>query len=109
VAVNVLAVIGVGLTFINVEWPRAATNPTYNQIAGTTNGNFLRDIPMGWVILAVPLIVGVVYYGIRRDRIHAQPLTIDKYLMTERDSTDGRLPTARKHNDDARSEDGASH
>ncbi|MDQ1586743.1 MAG: hypothetical protein QOH80_2108 [Actinomycetota bacterium] len=109
VAVNVLAVIGVGLTFINVEWPRAATNPTYNQIAGTTNGNFFRDIPMGWVILAVPLIIGFVYYGIRRERIHAQPLTIDKYLMTERDSIDGRLPTARNHFDDARSEDGASH
>jgi hypothetical protein len=81
--VNVLAVIGTGLTFVNVEWPRAATNPTYNQVAGTTGGLFVKDIPMAWVLLGVPLLVGVVYYVLRQQQIHAHPTAIERYAVED--------------------------
>jgi amino acid transporter len=78
-AVNIVAVIGTGLTALDLLWPRPATNPTYNQISGSSGGVFLKDVPMAWLILAVPLLVGVVFYAVRSRRIHAQPLAIDKY------------------------------
>jgi amino acid transporter len=81
VLINVLAVIGTGLTFVNMEWPRAATNPTYNQIAGTEGGIFFKDIPMGWILVGVPLLVGVVYYAMRHRQIHAQATAIEKYAV----------------------------
>ena len=77
--VNVLAVIGTGLTFVNLEWPRAATNPTYNQIGGTTGGMFWRDLPMGWLLIVVPLVIGAAFYAARWRTIHNQPSPLDKY------------------------------
>lgn len=79
--VNVLAVLGTGLTFVNMEWPRIATNPTYNQVSGTEGGLFVKDIPMGWVLLGLPLLVGVVYYAFRHRQIHAQETAIEKYAV----------------------------
>ena len=79
IAVNLVAVIGTGATALDLLWPRPATNPTYNQISGTTSGNFFRDIPMAWLIIGVPLLIGVVFYAFRHKRIHAHPLAIDQY------------------------------
>jgi amino acid transporter len=79
ILVNIVAVIGTGATALDLLWPRAATNPTYNQISATTGGNFLKDIPMAWLIIGVPLLIGVVFYIFRHKRIHAQPLAIDAY------------------------------
>lgn len=79
ILVNLVAVIGTGLTALDLLWPRPATNPTYNQIAGTTGGNFLEHIPMAWLIIGLPLLVGVVFYIFRSRRIHNHPLAIDQY------------------------------
>jgi hypothetical protein len=79
IAVNIVAVIGTGLTASDLLFPRAATNPTYNQIAGTTGGFFLKDIPMAWLIVAVPLLIGIAFYAVRHRRIHDHPLAIDAY------------------------------
>jgi amino acid transporter len=79
ILVNIVAVIGTGLTASDLLFPRAATNPTYNQIAGTSGGFFLKDIPMAWLIVAVPLLIGVLFYALRHRRIHDHPLAIDQY------------------------------
>jgi amino acid transporter len=79
IVVNIVAVIGTGATALDLLWPRAATNPTYNQISATTGGNFLKDVPMAWLIIGVPLLIGVVFYIFRHKRIHAQPLATDQY------------------------------
>jgi amino acid transporter len=77
--VNIVAVIGTGLTFLNLMWPRAATNPTFNQVSGTTDGGFWRDIPLSWLVVGIPLLVGVVFYAFRHKRIHEHPMAIDAY------------------------------
>jgi amino acid transporter len=79
IAVNIVAVVGTGATALDLLWPRPATNPTYNQISGTAGGNFLRDVPMAWLIIGVPLLVGVIFYAVRHRRIHDHPLAIDQY------------------------------
>jgi amino acid transporter len=79
ISVNVLAVIGTGLTALDLLWPRPATNPTYNQIGGSTGGNFLKDVPMAWLIIGLPLLIGIVFYTVRSKRIHDHPLAIDRY------------------------------
>jgi amino acid transporter len=79
IPVNIVAVIGTGLTALDLLWPRPATNPTYNQIAGTTGGFFLKDVPMAWLIIGFPLLVGVIFYALRSKRIHDHPLAIDQY------------------------------
>jgi amino acid transporter len=77
--VNIIAVLGTGLTAFNLLWPRAATNPTYNQISGTTGGFFLKDLPMAWLIIGIPLLVGVAFYAVRSRRIHAEPIAIEQF------------------------------
>jgi amino acid transporter len=79
IAVNIVAVLGTGLTALDLLWPRAATNPTYNQISGTSGGFFLKDAPMAWLIIGLPLLVGVAFYAVRAKRIHDHPLAIDQY------------------------------
>lgn len=79
IPVNILAVVGTGLTALDLLWPRPSTNPTYNQISGTEGGTFLKEIPMAWVIIGVPLLVGVAFYALRHRRIHDHPMAIDKY------------------------------
>lgn len=79
ILVNIVAVIGTGLTALDLLWPRPATNPTYNQISSTTGGIFLKGIPMAWLIIGFALLVGVVFYAFRAKRIHDHPLAIDQY------------------------------
>jgi len=79
ILVNIVAVLGTGVTALDLLWPRAATNPTYNQISGTAGGFFLKGIPMAWLIVGFPLLVGVVFYASRYKRIHDHPLAIDQY------------------------------
>jgi amino acid transporter len=62
IPVTVVAMVGTGATALNLLWPRAATNPTYDQITGAVTHSFVRHIPMGWYIVGVPLVLGVVYY-----------------------------------------------
>ena len=79
ILVNIVAVVGTGLTALDLLWPRPATNPTYNQIDGTTGGFFLKNVPMAWLIIGFPLLVGVIFYAFRSKRIHDHPLAIDQY------------------------------
>jgi amino acid transporter len=79
VLVNTVAVIGTGVTALDLLWPRAAINPTYNQIAGTSGGGFFKSIPMTWLIIGVPLLIGVVFYAMRQQRIHEHPMAIDQF------------------------------
>jgi len=79
ILVNIVAVVGTGLTALDLLWPRPATNPTYNQIAGSDGGFFLKGIPMAWLIIGLPLLVGVIFYIVRSKRIHDHPLAIDQF------------------------------
>jgi hypothetical protein len=79
VLINIVAVIGTGVTALDLLWPRSATNPTYNQISGSAGGNFLKSVPMAWLIIGLPLLIGVVFYAFRSKRIHDHPLAIDQY------------------------------
>jgi len=79
ILVNLVAVLGTGLTFFNLMWPRVSTNPTLNQVAGTTGGGFWRDIPLAWLVIAFPLAVGIVFYAFRHKQIHEHPLAIDAF------------------------------
>ena len=88
IAVNIVAVVGTGLTALNLLWPRPSTNPTYNQIAGTAGGFFLKDIPMAWLIVGLPLLIGVIFYVARHKRIHDHALAIEGHqAQRERSSS----------------------
>jgi amino acid transporter len=78
--VNALAVLGTGASFVDLMWSRAATNPTYDQIIGSTTHNVLRHIPMAWYIVGVPALVGIVYYAVRHRRIHTAELALERML-----------------------------
>lgn len=71
-AVTVVAMIGTGATAINLLWPRAATNPTFDQINGTVTDSLFRHIPMGWYIVGVPMIIGLIYYVFWQRKVHDQ-------------------------------------
>jgi amino acid transporter len=77
--VNIVAVLGTGLTAFDLLWPRLATNPTYNQIAGTTGGFFLKNIPLAELIIGLPLLAGAVFYAVRSKRLHAAPIAIEQF------------------------------
>lgn len=76
--VNIVAVIGTGLTFLNLMWPRASTNPTYAQATGS-EGSMLYNIPLAWLLIGVPLLCGAVFYAFWNKRIHTHPMAIDAF------------------------------
>jgi hypothetical protein len=47
--------------------------------AGATGGFFLKNVPMAWLIIGFPLLVGVIFYVCRSMRMHGHPLAIDPY------------------------------
>jgi amino acid transporter len=69
--VNVLALVWGGSMLINFAWHRVATNPKASEIPGLSFPGFLDKVPILWLVLGFVLIVGAVYYAIRRDRIPA--------------------------------------
>jgi urea carboxylase system permease len=69
--VNVLAILwGAGM-LVNFAWHRPETNPKASEITGLDffNSGFLNSIPILWLILGAVLIVGSIYYWIRRAQI----------------------------------------
>lgn len=62
VPVALVAVIGTGFSMVNLLWARASTNPTFDQISGEETSSWYRHVPMGWYIVGVPILLGVVYY-----------------------------------------------
>lgn len=70
--VTVLAMVGTGFTAVNLLWPRASTNPNLDEINGTISDSVLRHIPMGWYLVGVPILLGVVYYIAWQRRIDAR-------------------------------------
>jgi amino acid transporter len=77
---NILAVLGSGFILVDIMWPRALTNPDYAQITGHTTSNFFAHIPMGWYIVGVPVIIGVVYYAFNMNRLTSEELAIEQFL-----------------------------
>jgi amino acid transporter len=69
--VNVLALVWGGSMLINFAWHRLATNPKASEIPGLSFPGFLDKIPILWLVLGLVLVLGAVYYSIRRDRIPA--------------------------------------
>lgn len=65
IPVTLVAVLGSGFTAVNLLWPRESTNPTFDQIDGTVTDSLARHIPMGWYIVGLPILLGVVYYAVR--------------------------------------------
>lgn len=68
--VNVLALAYGGAMLVNFAWPRAASNPTPNQTAGSLSLglHFLNKIPILYTVLAFILIIGVIYYAVFETR-----------------------------------------
>lgn len=89
VLVNVLAVLGAGGSLVELMWPRAATNPTYNQITGRDSSSIFSHIAMAWYIVGVPVIIGVVYYAIHHRRIHSAQTAFERQGYTAGAQADG--------------------
>jgi urea carboxylase system permease len=66
IPVNILALLWGGAMLVNFAWPRAASNPTPNQTAGSlsTGISFLNKVPILYTVLGVILIIGILYYFI---------------------------------------------
>jgi amino acid transporter len=62
IPVNVLAVVGAGLTCINLLWPRDSTNPV-----------FKLDVRVAYWLVGIPLVIGIVYYVFWQHRQLAEP------------------------------------
>ena len=62
-----LAILYEVVMLVNLNWPRAVTNPKPDQTAGALNlgVGFLNRVPIDWTVLAAVLIVGAVYYAVR--------------------------------------------
>jgi amino acid transporter len=71
VLVNSLAVLGAGASLVDLMWPRAATNPNYNQITGHDSSSVFSHVAMAWYIVGVPVLIGAVYYAVQHRRIHS--------------------------------------
>ena len=71
IPVTLIAMAGTGLTTLNLLWPRATTNPNFDQISGEVTDSVFRHIPMGWYIVGVPILIGIVYYVFRQRKIEA--------------------------------------
>ncbi|ART67775.1 hypothetical protein BTO20_03495 [Mycobacterium dioxanotrophicus] len=69
IPVTLVALVGTGATALNLLWPRASTNPNFDQISGTVTDSLFRHIPMGWYIVGVPMIIGVFYYVVRLRKV----------------------------------------
>ena len=69
--VTIVAFVGTGFTAANLRWPRASTNPSLDEINGVATDSMLRHIPMGWYLVGVPTIIGVIYYLVRQRKIDA--------------------------------------
>lgn len=73
--VVLVAMIGTGGTTLNLLWPRATTNPTFDQISGEATDSLLRHVPMGWYIVGLPILVGIVYYAVWQRKVNeAEPI-----------------------------------
>jgi amino acid transporter len=75
--VNVLALVYGGGMFLNMMWPRAATNPRPKEIAGLPlnfHWHWLNSQPVLWTVLVVIAAVGAVYFVLvqRRKPAHLQ-------------------------------------
>jgi amino acid transporter len=63
--INVLALVYGGGMFLNMIWPRAATNPRPKEIAGLPlnfHWHWLNGQPVLWTVLVVVAAVGAVYF-----------------------------------------------
>src|SRR5437868_204130 len=61
---TVLAIAWGGGMFVNMAWPRAATNPRPKEVPGTLNfhWHWLNGQPVLWTVLIVIVIVGGLYF-----------------------------------------------
>jgi urea carboxylase system permease len=73
---TVLAILYGGAMFVNMMWPRAATNPRPATEAPALNfhWNWLNSKPVLWSVLGAIVIVGAIYYALfqRRKPAHLQ-------------------------------------
>jgi hypothetical protein len=72
IPVTLIALVGTGSTALNLLWPRASTNPNLDQITGTVTDSVFRHISMGWYIVGVPILIGIVYYAVWQRKIDAR-------------------------------------
>ena len=87
---TLVAAAGTGLTALNLLWPRASTNPTFDQISGTMTDSIFRHIPMSWYIVGVPVLIGIVYYAIWQRNVED---TDDRFpAVTERTDQSTSVP-----------------
>jgi amino acid transporter len=71
IPITLIAMLGTGATAVNLLWPRATTNPDFDQISGTVTDSAFRHIPMGWYIVGVPILAGVVYFALWQRKVQS--------------------------------------
>ena len=69
--VNILAIVWGAAMLVNFMWHRVATNPKPDETDGLLDFgiDFINKIPIQWSVLGSVLIVGGIYYGLRRSHI----------------------------------------
>jgi amino acid transporter len=75
--VNALAILWGLSMLVNFAWHRPATNPKASEIDNLDfwGSHFLNSIPILWLILGAVLIVGSIYYWVRRAQIPSPVVT----------------------------------
>jgi amino acid transporter len=75
--VNVLAILWGLAMLVNFAWYRVATNPKPKDLPGTLKfgWGFIDGIPIQWLVLGVVLLVGSIYYWLRRAQIPSPVVT----------------------------------
>jgi amino acid transporter len=75
--INGLAILWGLAMLVNIAWHRVATNPKASEIPSLDffHSSFLNSIPIFWLILGAVVIVGSIYYWIRRSEIPSPVLT----------------------------------
>ncbi len=74
--VNVVGLLYGGAMLVNFAWPRAASNPTADQSGGLLDFHvgFLNKIPILWMVFAVIVLIGVLYYAAVGSRKQVAPV-----------------------------------
>jgi amino acid transporter len=69
--VNVLALVWGCSMLVNFAWHRVATNPKPNETEGALHFGigFIDKLPILWSVFAAVVLVGAVYYAVRRSQI----------------------------------------
>jgi urea carboxylase system permease len=85
IPINIAAIVYGGAMFVNMLWPRAATNPRPATEAPALNfhWHWLNSKPVLWTVLGVIVVVGAIYYALVQRTKPAHMQVPDEEEMVE--------------------------